>query len=80
MKDDIKSVERLLDVMDERKFHPQFCMAASALTYQCGKSDELRRFIIDNDITEEDIVDTWLDENIDYDEITDGDDEDKELK
>lgn len=71
MKDDVETVENLLDVMDERKFHPQFCMAASATTYLEGMSDELRKFIIDNDVTDEKIVDDWIEEHIGWDDFKD---------
>lgn len=53
MKDDIQTVEKLLNMVDDRKFHPQLCVAASVKTYIHGKSDELRKCIVDNDITDE---------------------------
>lgn len=71
MKDDVETVEKLLDVMDERKFHPQFCVAASAKTYLYGMSNELRKFIIDNDVTDEKTVHDWIEEHIGWDAFKD---------
>ena len=72
IKDDTKNVE-LLDIMDERKFHPQFCVAATELAYENSLLENLRNFIIDNDLTDERIVDEWLDKHIEYDEFTEED-------